>query len=215
LILSQESERRRIAIELHDSLGQSLVLIRNWALLGLKAVSEKEPARVNLDEISTTASDAINEVREIAYNLGPFQLDSLGLGPSIEEMVAKVASSSSTRFNVEIDELDAVFSKQDEINIFRIVQEAVNNIVKHSGAANASLRINSDNESIKIVIRDDGKGFVQASENLGKANRRGFGLLGLSERVRMLKGVWTIQSEPGKGAIISIDLPHGRDLNGK
>ena len=214
LIQSQETERRRIAIELHDSLGQSLVLIRNWALLGLKVTGEKEPARAKLDEISTTASEAINEVREIAYNLGPYQLDSLGLGASIEEMVQRVARSSPTRFTVEIDKLDTVFSKQDEINIYRIVQEAVNNIIKHSEAENASVMIRLESENVKVMIRDDGIGFNRRSDHPSGFEQRGFGLLGLAERVRMLKGVWVVQSEPGKGSTINIDLPRGRELNG-
>ena len=212
LIESQENERRRIASELHDSLGQSLVLIKNWALLGLRATgAQGESARANLDEISTTATAAINEVREIAYNLGPYQLDRLGLARTIEEMVERVASSSPIRFSVEIDPLDGLFGKQAEINTFRIVQEAINNIVKHSAATSASLRIESDGARVTLTIRDDGRGFAPAAA--GANGARGFGLLGLSERVRLLGGELAIQSEPGKGTTVHITLP--REHNGR
>lgn len=209
LIESQESERRRIAAELHDSLGQSLVLIKNWALLGLRAAGERDPARANLDEISTTASAAIKEVREIAYNLGPYQLDRLGLARTIEEMVEKVGHSSPIRFTVEIDQLGGIFSRQAEVNIFRIVQEAINNIVKHSGAANASLAIRSDAARVTLTVSDDGRGFAIAAE--GSNGARGFGLLGLSERVKMLGGELSIHSEPGGGTILNVTLPRERN----
>jgi signal transduction histidine kinase len=214
LIESQENERRRIAAELHDSLGQSLVLIKNWALLGLRAAGAQRAERANLDEISTTATAAINEVREIAYNLGPYQLDRLGLSRTIAEMIEKVANSSPIRFRVEIDPLDGLFSKQAEINIFRIVQEAVNNIVKHSAATGASLSIKTDAAHVALIVRDDGRGFAPASdETTNGAHARGFGLLGLQERVRLLKGVLVIESEPGRGTTVHITLPceHERD----
>jgi signal transduction histidine kinase/streptogramin lyase len=219
LIESQENERRRIAAELHDSLGQSLVLIKNWALLGLRATGaqqqQEETTRANLDEISTTASAAINEVREIAYNLGPYQLDRLGLSHTITEMVERVASSSPIRFTVEVDPLDGLFSKQAEISIFRIVQEALNNIVKHSAATSARLVIKADTTRVTLSIHDDGQGFAHGASNVNDVRPRGFGLLSLAERVRLLGGVWVVESEPERGTNIHITLPCENKLNGR
>ncbi|HYJ46515.1 MAG TPA: sensor histidine kinase, partial [Pyrinomonadaceae bacterium] len=217
LIESQENERRRIAAELHDSLGQSLVLIKNWALLGLRAPGTLEgQVRGNLDEISTTASAAINEVREIAYNLGPYQLDRLGLGRTVVEMVERVASSSAINFSVEVDPLDGVFSKQAEINVFRITQEAVNNVVKHSGAKRASVRIKSDGERVTLTVSDDGRGFAHADGDAAPegVGRRGFGLLGLQERVRLLGGTLAVESEPKGGTTVHVILPRENEHNG-
>lgn len=205
LIESQENERKRIAVELHDSLGQSLVLIKNWALLGQKAARQKKSVIANLDEISTTASEAINEVREIAYNLGPYQLDRIGLSGSLKEMIEKITKNYSIRFDVKVDEIDGCFTKQAEINIFRIAQEAVNNIVKHSGAIKASLTIKLDETQMILRIYDNGKGFD--NENLKGNARRGFGLLGMSERMKLLGGEMKIESELGKGTAINIFLP--------
>lgn len=218
LIESQENERRRIAAELHDSLGQSLVLIKNWALLGLRANGGTEPVGANLDEISETASAAIKEVREIAYNLGPYQLERLGLAHTIREMVERVARSSPIRFRVEIDPLDGLFSRQAEISIYRLAQEAVNNVVKHSEATAASLSIRVDGGLVTLTISDDGRGFTPAAsadDGDGERPLRGFGLLGLQERVRLLKGEMKIESEPGRGTRINITIPREREENGR
>lgn len=195
LIESQETERRRIAAELHDSLGQSLVLIKNWALLGLRATENK---KTNLDEISETASEAIKEVREIAYNLGPYQLERLGLRHTIEEMVQKVAATSPIRFQTEIAEIDNCFPKDAEISIYRIAQEAVNNVVKHSDASEADLKIEIDGEQMILTVADNGRGFIAGSSN-------GFGLRGMKERVNLLKGELTVHSE--NGTKIQVILP--------
>jgi signal transduction histidine kinase/ligand-binding sensor domain-containing protein len=197
LIESQETERRRIAAELHDSLGQSLVLIRNWALLGLRENGNK---KTNLNEISETASEAIKEVREIAYNLGPYQLERLGLRHTIEEMVQKVAATSTIRFQTEIARIDNRFPKEAEISIYRIVQEAVNNIVKHSGASEAALKIEVSGERMILTVEDNGRGFPFESSN-------GFGLLGMKERVNLLKGELIVQSENGTRVQVVVPFP--------
>jgi signal transduction histidine kinase/ligand-binding sensor domain-containing protein len=213
LIESQEEERTRIAVELHDSLGQILVLIKNWATLGLQAKNEQKYEKTNLNEISAAASDAINEVREIAYNLGPYQLDRLGLRTSIEEMVQKVTTSSSIQFEVKIDKIDDYFDKQTKINIFRILQEAVNNIVKHSAATKATLKIEIPGSQITLQISDNGRGFV--AENVNFHGKRGFGLFGMTERVKLLQGEIFIKAEPESGTTIFIRLPIEENRNGK
>lgn len=201
LIESQENERRRIAAELHDSLGQSLVLIKNWALLGIKAVGENDSSKANLDEISTTASQAINDVREIAYNLGPYQLERLGLNMTIKEMVQKVADSSSIALTASLGDIDNCIDRKSEISLFRILQEAISNILKHSGATTAHLEIVRGDGVVSLVIRDNGKGFdTQAPAN-------GFGLLGMAERVGFMNGELTINSGKGKGTQIEVIVP--------
>lgn len=201
LIESQERERKRIAAELHDSLGQSLVLIKNWALLGIEAEARQKSPKPNLDEISETASEAIKEVREISYNLGPYQLDRLGLKRTIAELIQKVDDSSPADFTADIGEIDGCLARDAEISFFRIVQEAVSNVVKHAEAAEAWLEIGKEGEQIVMTIRDDGKGF----DTSGTAS--GFGLLGMSERVGLLKGELSVRSELGKGTSIRVTLP--------
>jgi signal transduction histidine kinase/ligand-binding sensor domain-containing protein len=206
LIASQENERKRIAAELHDSLGQRLVIIKNLALILLNG-SATVHAREQLDEISTEASHALGEVREISYNLRPHQLDRLGLTKAVEALVKKAASASPITFSSEIDDIDGVFPKEAEINFYRVAQESVNNVVKHSAATDASVTVRRDDGRIALTVRDNGKGFVpetiQRDPSAG-----GLGLVGISERATLLGGRATIQSAPGRGTTIgmSIDL---------
>jgi signal transduction histidine kinase/ligand-binding sensor domain-containing protein len=206
LIASQENERKRIAAELHDSLGQRLVIIKNLALILLNG-SATVHAREQLDEISTEASHALGEVREISYNLRPHQLDRLGLTKAVEALVKKAASASPITFSSEIDDIDGVFPKEAEINFYRVAQESVNNVVKHSAATDASVTVRRDDGRIALTVRDNGKGFVpetiQRDPSAG-----GLGLVGISERATLLGGHATIQSAPGRGTTIgmSIDL---------
>ncbi|HJQ27069.1 MAG TPA: two-component regulator propeller domain-containing protein [Blastocatellia bacterium] len=208
LIESQENERMRIATELHDGLGQNLLVIKNRALLALTRPADEQAAINQLGEISTMASQAISEVRTIARNLRPYQLDRLGLTMAIESIVSTVAPSSTIKFSSEIESIDNLLSATGEINLYRIVQEAVNNIVKHSHATEARIAVKRIGDTIHISIRDNGSGFNVEE----KAKAGGLGLLSLSERARILGGRIDIQSAPAQGTAITLkfNLPEDR-----
>jgi len=122
MIQSQERERKRIAVELHDSLGQQLLVIKNWAMLEIAARGENNLSREALNEISGTASDAIEEVREIIYDLRPYQLDKIGLTKTLVFMIEKVAAASGIKFKIEIEQIDDSFDYEREVTLYRIVQ---------------------------------------------------------------------------------------------
>jgi signal transduction histidine kinase/ligand-binding sensor domain-containing protein len=205
LIKSQEGERKRIAAGLHDSLGQQLLVIKNWAMIGLNVSNGDGQAREPLDEISATASQAIEEVRAVIYDLRPYQLDKIGLANTIRFMVEKVAAASGIAFRTEIGEIDDLFPLESQVTLYRIVQECVNNIVKHSQATAARVVIERQGHRLNLTIEDNGRGF--ALEAVGNGTRGGFGLTGLRERVRMLGGRQTIQSVPGGTRIyITIEI---------
>jgi signal transduction histidine kinase/ligand-binding sensor domain-containing protein len=206
LIESQENERKRIAAELHDSLGQSLIIIRNRALLSLRKPEDHERAMEQMNEIASASAQAISEVKEIAYNLRPYQLDRLGLTKALESMIRGLSDSCSIKFNAEIDSLDGLLSKDDEINIYRIVQESVNNIIKHSEATEAGIAIKKHARERQITIHDNGKGFAAGASDSDGSRRHGFGLIGLAERGRMLGAKYKLHSAPGRGTTISIKL---------
>lgn len=206
LIASQENERKRIAAELHDSLGQSLLVVKNRAQLGRNRSADPDAALKQFDEIGSTVSHALEEVRTIAHNLRPYQLDRLGLTMAIEAIINKVAASSEVRFNTYIDKIDGLLPPESEINFYRVVQEAVNNIIKHSEATQAQVRVELQGASIHLTIQDNGKGFVLDGAGAAESQRRGFGLTGISERARILGGSCVIKSAPGKGAEISIQI---------
>jgi signal transduction histidine kinase/ligand-binding sensor domain-containing protein len=206
LIGSQEAERQRIAGELHDSLGQQLLIIKNWAMMALSSVAGHEALKEPLSEISTTASQSIDEVRGIAYNLRPYLLEKLGLTIAIQDLVKRVAASSGIPFTAEVASMDGSFSKEVEISIYRIVQEALNNTVRHSHATQASVRAAHKLELTELIIEDNGCGFTPAGARTAEQGRHGFGLRGIAERVRMLGGELKIQSAPGSGCVIHISL---------
>jgi signal transduction histidine kinase/ligand-binding sensor domain-containing protein len=211
LIDSQENDRKRIGAELHDGLGQSLIVIKNLVLLILSHPKNQASVGKLIDEISSEASRAIGEVREISYNLRPFQLDRLGLTRAIESIIDKVSKSCNIRFFSDLDRIDNIFTKEEEINLYRIVQESLNNMVKHSGATRGSVVIRRMERDVELTVKDNGKGFDQDGGRPSDSRQSGFGLVGISERVRMLGGVYEIQSEQGKGTTIQIRI----GLNGK
>ncbi len=201
LIESQESERQRIASELHDGLGQNLLVIKNRAFLAGKSLENPQIAGEQLAEISGTAADAIEEVRTIAFNLHPYRLDRFGLTKSIVGMCVQAAESSAIQFDIEVDPIDGLFSKESERSIFRIVQEGINNIIKHSKTAKATISVKRQKQEVCIAIKDQGQGFASL-----QAAGTSFGLIGMAERVRMLGGSYSLTSSPGQGTAILIRL---------
>jgi signal transduction histidine kinase/ligand-binding sensor domain-containing protein len=210
LIASQEAERKRIAGELHDSLGQSLVIIRNWAMLGANQLEKESPAREELDEINTLASRTINEVREIAYNLGPYHLERLGFENSIRDMATRVAQASGISIVTELDALDGALSSETQMSLYRVAQEALNNVVKHSRASETRIALKRESGGVRLTVADNGRGFDQPAtkaSDLPGARRPGFGLNGMAERVRLLGGALTIRSVPEQGTTVEALLP--------
>ena len=152
LIESQESERKRIAAELHDGLGQNLLIVKNRALLGLSQPDNGARAVAQLNEISTVVSQSLNEVRQIAANLHPSQLDLLGLTKAVEAIIHNVAAAAELDIAAEIDNIDGLFDATAEINLYRIVQESLNNIVKHSAASAADVVIKRAPHNVTVAI---------------------------------------------------------------
>ena len=210
LISSQEHERRRIAAELHDSLGQRLIVISNLARV-LSRRAQQPPAEGDsagvLEEIGTEASAAIEETRAISYALRPFQLDRLGLSKAVAGMIQTASRASSIPFTAEIADIDDAFPEDARINFFRIVQESVNNIVKHSHGSAASVVVTRGPSHVGLVISDDGTG-IRSDALEPRAGPGGFGLTGLRERASLLGGTLRIASQPGHGYCSLVRILH-------
>ena len=209
LIASQEAERKRIAAEMHDSLGQRLVVIKNLAYLLLrskKGSSADESDAQTITEIGDEASFAIAETREISYNLRPFQLDRLGLTKAIEAMVRTTGNASGIRFISELDNIDDVFPEDLRINFYRIVQESLGNILKHAQATEVNVGVKRRIENVILTIEDNGHGFTP-DERSPLFSRSGFGLTGMGERARLLGGELKVRSTPGKGTTVLFEIP--------
>jgi signal transduction histidine kinase/ligand-binding sensor domain-containing protein len=207
LIESQEAERKRIAAELHDGLGQNLLVIKNRALFGLMQPDDAPRAAEQLTDISTTVSQAIDEVRQIAANLHPYQLDRLGLTKALNAMVRKVGAAAQLEIACSLENVDGLLPPTAEINLYRIVQECLNNIIKHAAATEASVQLRRLPRSLQLTIEDNGCGFVSAVTQSHLDRKGGFGLTGLSERASLLRGTLDIDSAPGAGTRISFTMP--------
>lgn len=192
LLVSQEAERRRISKELHDGLGQNLLLIKNN--LHLKGDGESKKMVVN----------SIEEVRAISRALHPFQLQELGLTRAIENMVVQIDKNSSLFVSTEIENIDDLFSKEDALNVYRIIQESFNNIIKHSEAEATKLKIKKKEKYLNITIQDNGKGFNVAAKY---RDLKTMGLKTLQERTRFLKGALKINSNQS-GTKLQFNIPY-------
>jgi signal transduction histidine kinase/ligand-binding sensor domain-containing protein len=202
LISSQESERKRIAVDLHDSIGQRLVVIQNLALFFLDSENKEDTQPIH--EITTEAVSAIEEAREISYNLRPIQLDRLGLTKALESVARTVSRASALPILTDIDNIDNVFSEEIRINLYRIVQESLNNVVKHAHATKASISIRRTSGRVLMTVSDNGSGFMADAHHSGKG---GLGLTGMSERAHLLGGELEVRSTPGHGTIVVVDIP--------
>jgi signal transduction histidine kinase/ligand-binding sensor domain-containing protein len=209
LIASQEGERKRIAAELHDSLGQRLIVIKNLALLSLRAHRQSSPddeQAKTIEEISAEAALAIEETRTISYNLRPFQLDRLGLTKSIEGLIRTVSKSSGIRFTSDIVDIDEVFPEDMRINLYRIVQEALSNIMRHAQATEVNVRIARTSTHVRLSVQDNGRGFTPTVRPAA-ARHGGFGMTGMEERANLLGGGLKMRSDPTNGTLLTVEFP--------
>ncbi len=201
LLNSQEEERKKIASVLHDSIAHDVLITKNSSEIGLRSAGENEEVKEILSKISEQSSSTLNELRRIQFNLHPYEVEKLGLTKAIKSIVDRVSKSSEIEFSIEEDPIDNIFSEENEIHLYRIVQEAINNIIKHSKATKADIKIIKTDENIFITISDNGKGFTK-----GNALRKNsMGLSGISERVKLLGG--NIEIESDNGTVLRITLP--------
>ena len=192
LLWSQEEERKRISKDLHDGLGQSLLLIKNRIVL-----SEDENTK-------NMVNNVIEEVRGISRALHPFQLEELGLTKALQNIVDQTDTNTDIFVSSEIDPIDGLTGPEKEVHIFRIFQESLSNIVKHAEAAAARVTVMKKENSIEIIIKDNGKGF-DFSEKYNDFSS--LGLKTLKERTKTLNGIMKVDSEKGKGTTLSFIIP--------
>ena len=204
LIETQESALKKVSFELHDSIGQNLLVINNNILRAIQ--NNKESSLTpQLSEISGLVLETIDEIRTVSSGIYPHHIKKIGLKKSIKAMINKVLGDTGINIEMEIAEIDNVFNNETGLDLYRIIQEAVNNIAKHSNAKNISVKIYLTGKYIITEIYDDGKGFENGKQK--KNNLKGFGLFNMYERAKAAGGKFSIESEPGKGTIIIISIP--------
>ncbi|HTQ52253.1 MAG TPA: PAS domain S-box protein [Candidatus Acidoferrales bacterium] len=203
LIASQEAERQRIAAELHDSLGQNLSVIKNRAQLALQLPGLPVDAARQLEAIERVVAETIADTRNLAHNLRPLHVEQVGLTDSLGVLIREISQSSDIHFERRLENVDDLFTGNAATNVYRIVQEALNNLIKHSQAREAAVTLERDVRSVRLRVADDGVGFDTGATR----KRGGLGLNNIRERVSMLGGTVTLHSAPGQGTQLTIELP--------
>jgi len=203
LIESQEIERRRIASELHDGIGQQVLVIKNRAELAKSFSGDPNEVQEQLAEIIKSAISSIADVRSISHNLRPVHLEKFGLTEALNYLCEQINEAVEFELSYYFEDIDGVLQSENEINFYRVIQEALNNIIKHAGASEASITVQKVKKNIITKIWDDGKGFKMVDiEHLS-----GLGFLGMKERIDSLKGELSIKSRLRHGTTIIITIP--------
>ncbi len=204
LISTLENERKRLSSEFHDSIGQNLLVIRNRILLMLRQ-NYTDPQKEKLDGLATLTSETLDEIRAISQNLRPTTLDTIGLTASLNNMMERLKRSTEIKIDFICPKnIDEIIDKELEINIYRILQELTNNVLKHSKANQTTVTITQDVHQILIQIKDDGVGFDTQTKI---TNSTGNGFTSIKERVKILRGDMTVVSELQKGTVVDIKIP--------
>lgn len=208
VITAQEEERYRLARELHDETAQTLGALS----IALDRVRDdlqdtSQQTKEQLMEAKNIATRLLEETRRLILDLRPLALDDLGLGPAIRWYAETRLEEKGVATTVEVEQPATRLPKHIEVSLFRLVQEAVNNIAKHANAQHASVRLAFPDSIISLVMTDDGKGF-DVNRVLGVGSSvRNVGLLGMQERIKLLNGRFHIRSQEGKGTEVAIEIP--------
>lgn len=207
LLLTQDEERRHLARELHDHAGQTLVALSlNFAAL-LDAAQGQDPAIINLVAQSQELSDTLSkEIRTLSYLLHPPLLDEAGLKSALKWYVEGFSKRSGIAVDLELPEDSKRLPKAIESVVFRVVQESLTNIHRHSGSPWARIRLTRVTESIQVEIADRGKGIPPDKERERTAAQVGVGVRGMEERVRQFGGQLEIRSTP-EGTTVTAVIP--------
>ena len=211
----QEEERRRIARELHDETSQALASLA----ASLEAVTVTLPAsaaraRDRIKIVEQVALHALDEIHRIIYELRPTLLDDLGLVAATRWLLDKNLAAAGVAVKFKTEGKERRLPSRLETTLFRVIQEAVSNIARHAAAKNADVALYFKKKAIAIRVRDDGKGFDVDEAIRSRERPRGLGLLGMKERIEILKGALRISSRPGAGTEIDINIPTDGEVSG-
>lgn len=211
VVAAQEAERQRIARDLHDETGQSLTAIG----MGLRGLAGRLSPR-NKDALSTLhkleilTADSLKELQRLMTDLRPSHLDDLGLSAALRWYSSKIQEHSSLHIRVDIHEEECELDDAVKITIFRIIQECLNNIIKHSQATHVNIHLHFEEKGVRISVYDNGVGFNRDEVQQRLTSRPSLGLTGMEERAALLHGTVTIQSRPGFGTQVEAWIPYHR-----
>jgi two-component system, NarL family, sensor histidine kinase UhpB len=204
-----EEERRRISLELHDDASQRLAAIL-MRLRIARSVTDDEVKDAMLEEVRRELAETADGLRRYAQGLRPPALDELGLGPAIESHVRHVAEAAVMPVEVRTEGVGRLESPEAELALYRIVQEAITNALRHSRARRIDVTVERDNGAVMATVHDDGAGFDAEAILRAPMGEHGLGLFGMRERAEYVGGRVEITSAPGRGTTVRAAVPvHG------
>ncbi len=204
---AQEEERKRIARELHDETSQTLFSLK----IGLKAIEESQPfgaVREKTAKMRSLAAKALDEVHDLALELRPSVLDDVGLLPALQRYIKEYSSRTNINVDYHAGDLEGLrLLPEAETAIYRVIQEALTNASKYAEPGNMSVVLERRGPSLVAIVEDDGKGFDVGIVTASKDGQKGLGLFGMQERASLIGGTLTIESRPGAGTTIFLEVP--------
>lgn len=201
-LAAQEEERKRIAQELHDGIAQTLASLR-VRLRVARALEDSAARDQLLERLGAEIGEATEEVRRIAQGLRPPALDMLGLAPAIESCVRGIGEGTGLALDTHVEVVEGLLTPEAELVLYRVVQEALSNVARHSRAGTVRVRLQYANGAVTALVEDDGRGFDVESE----MSSGGLGLFGMQERAGYVGGTVAIESEPGRGTRVRAVIP--------
>lgn len=202
VVEAQEIERKRIAKDLHDSVGQSLTGVRLGLNLLKETIQLTSDEKLKINDLTNTMDHAIQEVRTLSHQMMPRVLQEDGLIPAISDMLEKTFRYSTINYEFEHYGITNRFKEGVEIGLYRISQELVNNIIKHSGASHVSVQLFQSGKFLVLLVEDNGKGF-----EMNKLKKSGIGLMNISSRVETINGEFNLSPSPQSGTLATIRIP--------
>lgn len=208
LVNAQETERQRLSRELHDGINQLLSIVKRKLLSASGTLRKQSPKPVikDLSDAEKLLDNAIEEVRKVSRNLRPAAIDDLGLASAVKIMVEEFRDRTGIKTQLDIKGAKKRMLPETELHIYRIIQEALHNIERHSKAKSVSVNIIQKNSNLNISVKDNGKGFRLRKDTKKKLKFR-FGLIGMKERAESLGGTLSVISLVGKGSEIKVTIP--------
>ncbi|TNE73072.1 hypothetical protein EP331_05525 [bacterium] len=204
VISVQELERKRVSEALHDSIGSKMMLIK-MALRQIRNSQQNIETESKFNEVNALITGTVEEIREISHNLHPHLLERLGFAKSMESLLSSLKDVVQVKLEWKIDEVDPFLNSEQSLNLYRFVQEALTNMLKHAEADSCSIIIkNKEAETILVEIIDDGKGF---DLNLNASGKASFGVNSMQQRASFLRANFSLNSKPGNGTHIQLHIP--------
>jgi PAS domain S-box-containing protein len=206
-VQAQEEERRRIAREIHDGLGQMLTAIKFNLEIFEDTITAGKEERKRIDDMKGLLDSVMKEARELSYNLMPSVLDDFGLVPALQLLSEQFANRTNVKVVFHAHGLTERLDPQMEIGLYRIAQESLNNVAKHAEATEINLQVIRHSKGVRLVIEDNGKGMLRHEDIDHATTKGGMGLVSMRERAASFGGEISIDSSPGRGTIIAVDVP--------